>query len=284
MFMDISNGMNHELGIMPKKNLGQNFLKNKKILAEIARAAELSKKDTVLEVGPGHGELTEFLAERAGKVIAVEKDRDLIEPLKEKFKAKKNVKIIEGDILKIHNSKFIIHNSEFKIVANLPYYIASHFLRKFLPQPQARFRARASMMVLMVQYEVAKRICASPPDTNPVRSGLASNGMNLLALSVQAYGKPKFIKKVSRGNFSPAPNVDSAIVKISEISDNFFKKNKINQKKFFEMLRAAFQQKRKMLRRLLKSHFNNNLPSLYQKKRPEELSLEDWKNLYQLYR
>ena len=111
-----------------KKYLGQHFLKNKKILEEIARLAELSKKDIVLEIGPGHGELTEFLAQAAGKVIAVEKDRELIPFLEEKFKNQKNVKIISGDILKIRNLRV----KNYKIVANIPYYITSRFLRTFL--------------------------------------------------------------------------------------------------------------------------------------------------------
>lgn len=113
--------------------------------------------------------------------------------------------------------------------------------------------------MLMVQFEVAKRICARPPD------------LNLLALSVQAYGRPKFIRKVSKNFFQPRPKVDSAIIKITDISDEWFRKNKIDEKKFFELARRAFGQKRKMLRHSLK------LPkSDFGKKRPQELALEDW--------
>src|SRR3990167_7847184 len=200
--------------MLPKKYLGQHFLKNKKILEEIARLAELSKKDIVLEIGPGHGELTEFLAQAAGKVIAVEKDRELIPFLEEKFKNQKNVKIISGDILKIRNLRV----KNYKIVANIPYYIASRFLRTFL-EANPPTGGKPKFMVLMVQYEVAKRICAKPPE------------MNLLALSVQAYGQPKFIRKVSRG-------------------------------KIWELTRRAFQQKRKMLRHSLGT--KNKLPEKYQ--------------------
>ncbi len=241
----------------PKKWLGQHFLKNKTILEEMCRAAELSKKDAVLEVGPGRGELTEFLAARAGKVIAVEKDSGLIPLLRSKFKPHKNVKIIEGDILKIQKSKIKNQNdkSKFKIVANLPYYLTSRFLRTFLEG-----KNKPKLMVLMVQYEVARRILAKPP------------GMNLLALAVQAYAKPKFIRKVSRGYFSPPPKVDSAIIKISKIKNQ--KPKKLEQ--IFKLARRAFQQKRKMLRQSLK-HFK--LPSQYQTKRPQELSLENWTKL-----
>lgn len=240
-----------------KKYLGQHFLKNKKILDEIVRAGEVSKKDIVLEVGPGHGELTSLLAKSAKKVIAVEKDRDLISLLRGKFSENKKVKIIFGDVLKIGNS-LEIRNSKFKIISNIPYYITSRFLRHMLTQ-----KNKPSLIVLMVQFEVAKRISAKIPD------------MNLLALSAQAYGKVEFIRKVSRGNFSPAPKVDSAIIKILEISDKFFRGNRISEKKFFEILRRAFQQKRKMLRHSIKLSKSN-----FDMRRPEELSLEDWIKIY----
>ena len=236
-----------------KKYLGQHFLKNKKILEEIARLAELSKKDIVLEIGPGHGELTEFLAQAAGKVIAVEKDRELIPFLEEKFKNRKNVKIISGDILKIRNLRV----KNYKIVANIPYYITSRFLRTFL-EANPPTGGKPKLMVLMVQYEVAKRICAKPPE------------MNLLALSVQAYAKPQFIRKVSRGNFSPPPEVDSAVIKIT------LGRPAPQAEKILKIARRAFQQKRKMLRHSLKGL---DLPAQHQNKRPQELSLEDWKKI-----
>ncbi len=236
-----------------KKHLGQNFLKNKKILEEIIRVGEVSKKDVVLEAGPGHGKLTELLARRAKKVIAVEKDRDLIPFLQEKFPSNKKVKIIHGDILKFENLNLKIEN--FKIVANIPYYITSRFLRLFLSQ--TKFRTK--LMVLMVQKEVAERI-------------LAKDGKeSLLPLSVKVYGKPEIIRNVNKKFFSPPPKVDSAIIKISEISDKFFRENRIQEKKFFEILRRAFQQKRKMLR-----HSLGISRSDLDRRRPEELSLEDW--------
>jgi len=241
-----------------KKYLGQHFLKNKKILEEIARLAELSKKDIVLEIGPGHGELTEFLAQAAGKVIAVEKDRELIPFLEEKFKNQKNVKIISGDILKIRNLRV----KNYKIVANIPYYITSRFLRTFL-EANPPTGGKPKLMVLMVQYEVAKRICAKPPE------------MNLLALSVQAYARPKFIRKVSRGNFSPPPEVDSAVIKI-------LVKSRASNKteKMLELARRAFQQKRKMLRHSLK---NITMPKKYRNRRPQELSFKDWTGIYRKF-
>ncbi len=136
-------------------------------------------------------------------------------------------------------------------------------------------------MVLMVQYEVAKRICARVPD------------MNLLALSVQAYGRPEIIRKVFAGSFHPRPKVDSAIIRISDISDEWFTKNKIDPKKLFALARLAFSQKRKMLRHsigkkinLPEKHARNatyNIAGGYQTMRPEELSLENWLQLIKYY-
>lgn len=248
-----------------KKYLGQHFLKNKTILEEMARAAEISKKDIVLEVGPGLGSLTEILAERAGKVIAIEKDRELIPILREKFKKIKNMEIIEGDILKIKNLKL----ENYKIVANIPYYITSRFLRLFLSQ--TRFGPK--LMVLMVQKEVAERICAKP------------NKMNLLALSVQSYAKAEIIRYVSKNFFSPPPKVDSAIIKITPFAPlkvrGAVRVMKINPEKILALAKLAFQQKRKMLRGVVKRSSTTplrhlNIPEKYQTKRPEELSLEDW--------
>src|SRR3989338_3838064 len=169
--------------IIPKKSLGQNFLVNPRILNKIVEAAEISEKDTILEVGPGTGNLTQKLAEKAGKVIAVEKDRRLIEQLKEKFKDA-NAEIVEFDVLKlnietlIENLKLKIEN--YKIVANIPYYITSRFLRTVFekwPKPE--------LIVLTIQKEVAQRIMAKP-----AQAGKPPH-MNLLALSVQYYSEPE---------------------------------------------------------------------------------------------
>jgi len=242
-------------------------LKNRRILEEMASAAELTKNDVVLEVGPGTGNLTEILAERAKKVVAVEKDRDLIPILREKFETSKNVEIVEGDILKITKSeirnpkqfpKFKIPKN-YKIVANIPYYITSRFLRLFL----SNTKCLTSLMVLMVQREVAERICAKPPR------------MNLLALSVQAYAKPEIIRRVPREQFFPQPKVDSAIIKAIPLIPLTLRETKKNSlEKILSIARLAFQQKRKMLRQSIGKKIA--LPPKYQTKRPEELSLDDW--------
>ena len=238
------------------KHLGQHFLVNKKIVEDIVRAGEVSKKDIVLEVGPGKGVLTEALAEKAKKVIAVEKDSILVEFLKEKFSKYRNVEIVLGDILKTDIKNYGLRTMDYKLIANIPYYITSHFLRLFLSQAELR----PSLMVLMLQREVAERIVA--------RDGRES----LLSLSVKAYGEPKIIKIVRRGNFSPPPKVDSAIINIT-IKHSVFNSY---VEKILNLARHAFQQKRKMLRQSL----GKWVPEKYAQKRPEELKLEDWKTIY----
>lgn len=229
---------------MPQK-LGQNFLKSKNISARIVTSANISKKDVVIEVGPGKGILTEELLKRAGRVIAVEKDAKLVEFLKKKFvghPTSDKLEIIHGDILKFKPSDHGLKANNYSIVANIPYYITSRLLRMFLESD-----CQPSSMTLMVQHEVAKRIIEKPPH------------MNLLALSVQIYGAPKIEFKVSKKYFSPQPKVDSAVITISNISHDFFTKNSSTsqvdefEKEFFILLKTGFAQKRKMLINNLKS-------------------------------
>lgn len=230
--------------------MGQHFLSSERALKIILRVSHPTKKDIVLEIGPGTGVLTRVLSEHAKKVIAVEKDKRLANLLQEEYKTNKNVDIQEGDILQISKKSLQLKDNGYIVVANIPYYLTSRFLRIYLEEPP---RPRA--MTLMVQYEVARRITATPPD------------MNLLALSVHAFGTPLYIAKIPRGSFRPPPRVDSAIIHIANINDAFFKKNNIDQKKFFDIVRLAFSQKRKMLRRSI---------GIHSQKRPEELSLGEW--------
>ncbi len=242
--------------------LGQNFLTSKKIVDEIVRAGEVGPDDVVLEVGPGKGILTEALAEKAGRVIAVEKDEELVEFLREKFAGQKNLEIVQGDILKFNPISHKIKAKGYKIIANIPYYITSHFLRKFLESD-----CQPSKMVLMAQKEVAERIARSKKQS-------------ILSISVRVFAEPKYIRTVPAGYFSPKPKVDSAILLIDKISKDFFRD--IDEKKFFGMARAGFSSKRKLLK--------NNLPILAtewltqceiaEKARAENLSPENWKCLY----
>ena len=258
-----------------KKSLGQNFLKSKQAIRDIVKAAELHSEDTVLEVGPGRGVLTEALLESGTKVIAIEKDDELIPVLEEKFKDEiKNGKleIIHDDVLKMFEIPFrTFLKGKYKIVANIPYYITGQFLRMFLESNNQPER-----MVLMLQKEVARRIVASDKKES------------ILSMSVKAYGTPKYIGTVEAKYFSPAPNVDSAILLISNISKKFFIENDIGEEKFFEIMKAGFAHKRKMLLGNLKTSTKGiakeiNWEKIFEetkiprKTRAEDISLDDWK-------
>ena len=248
-----------------KKSLGQNFLTCKWALDTIIDAAHLSMEDTVLEIGPGTGALTRALAPRVKHVIAMEKDELLAANLKEEFAKKQitNVDIREGDILK--NIPELPQG--YKIVANIPYYLTARLLRLFLEEQENK----PSYIVFMIQKEVAERIVSKPPHEN------------LLALSVQAFGTPSIIKTVPATCFSPKPKIDSAIISISDITDNFFTQSHIKPDALFRIMRLAFSQKRKMLSNSISALIDK--PSLIQiftdlnlnsKTRPEELSLDQW--------
>jgi len=247
----------------PNKFLGQNFLKSKKIAEEIVKAADIKPNDVVLEVGPGKGILTEELVKRAGRVIAVEKDGRLVDFLREKFKNIKNLKIIHNDILKI--TRYALPITRYKIVANIPYYITSHFLRKFLESDFQPF-----LMVLMVQKEVAERIVARDKKES------------ILSISVKVYGQPKIIKIVPAHYFSPKPKVDSAILRIDNISKKFFKND--TETSFFGLVKKGFSSKRKMLKNNLNLSNTECLTrcGIPEKSRAEDLSLENWRYLVKI--
>ena len=262
-----------------KKSLGQHFLTCRWVADTLIRAADIGHRDTVLEIGPGTGALTYCLAAAAGRVIAVEKDERLASQLKGALKKEgiNNVEIILGDALSIFQTKSGIGISrlslelgDYKIVANIPYYLTSHLLRLVLEH-----KPRPKLIALTIQKEVARRMVARPPH------------MNLLALSVQAYGTPEIIKTVPSSCFSPQPKVDSAIIKISGISDIFFQKNALGREEFFRLIRAGFGQKRKQLANTLativgdKKRAENMLRAadINPASRPEELSLIQWAEL-----
>lgn len=227
-----------------KKSLGQNFLKSEEALRTMCIAGELTAKDIVLEIGPGKGALTEKLLDKCKKVIAVEKDRDLVKFLEEKFEDKikiKKLEIIQDDILEFNPVDYGLKESEYKIIANIPYNITGSIIRKFLSgviQP--------CTMVLLVQKEVATRIVAR------------DNKESILSLSVKAYGDPKYIMKVGKRFFSPSPKVDSAIVAITNISKSTFKKDTNLENKFFEVVKAGFAHKRKLLKKNLEVVTSSN--------------------------
>jgi len=253
--------------IQPKKRLGQSFLIDKNILEKIINAANLSKNDIVLEIGPGLGSLTKELAKRVKRVIAIEKDKVMARVLEKTLKENKinNVEIINKDILKIPNYELLITN--YKLIANLPYYITSPVIRKFLEAEN-----RPQQMILMVQKEVAERIIAK------------NNKMSLLSVSVQFYAKPEIISYVSKDSFYPKPKVDSAIIKITPQQTP-----EINIKKFFELVKISFSSKRKKLKnnitpwlKMEKPDFEKILKELKINPniRAENLSIKDWLKLF----
>lgn len=248
--------------IKPSKRLGQNFLIDKIVLRKIIETANLSTKDTILEIGPGLGILTIELAKKAKQVIAVEKDKRMCEILKEVLKDYKNIKIINQDIL-----SYKLQTTSYKLIANLPYYITSLVIRKFLENPPVGGPPAGKPpkeTILMVQKEVAQRIVAKPPL------------MNLLAVGVQFYAKAEIVSYVRKKSFYPQPKVDSAIIKMIPQPTP-----KINTKKFFQLVKTGFSSKRKMLK--------NNLEleksilekiKINPKTRAENLSIQDWLKLY----
>ena len=254
----------------PKKSLGQHFLTCNWALTAIINAAHLSHTDTVLEIGPGTGILTRALVPHVKKIIAIEKDETLADALTHQLKNEKitNVDIHQGDILR----HALPLPAAYKVVANIPYYLTARLLR-FLLEEQ---RAKPISITIMIQKEVAERIVACPPHEN------------LLAISVQVFSTPHLIITVPASCFAPQPRVDSAILSLSDISNNFFVGYHINQNSFFQIVRLGFSQKRKMLINSLASLYDKSATaSLFHemniniKARPEELTLNQWALLVQ---
>ena len=265
--------------IRPCKKMGQNFLIDRNIAEKIINCADISKNDIILEIGPGLGSLTQELAKKAGAVIGIEKDKKMSLILKETLKEFKNVKIVNSDILKISNLQNLINQKKenkrknFKIVANLPYCIASKIIRKFL-----EYKNPPKTMVLLVQKEVAQRICAKPPK------------MNLLAVSVQFYAQPEIISYLSKNCFWPIPKIDSAIIKITPIKNKF--QNQIPSQLFFRIVKAGFSYPRKQLANNLSKKLKLNkkeIKNLFLKadinpsQRAESLSVDNWIDLTKLF-
>ncbi|MFA6528329.1 MAG: 16S rRNA (adenine(1518)-N(6)/adenine(1519)-N(6))-dimethyltransferase RsmA [Candidatus Gracilibacteria bacterium] len=247
----------------PKKSLGQNFLNNEETLAKIITAADLSITDQVVEIGPGHGVLTAELIKNAGKVTSVELDSELIPELKEKFKYAKNFQLMNQNAL-----EFIPPKTPYKLVANIPYYITSpiinHFLREQLPE------SRPTVVVILVQKEVAEKICA--------RNG----SLSILAIQAHLFGTPGIIATVPRSHFTPAPKVDSAIIKIT-INKPIIEDAEI--KKLFTIINVGFSHKRKKLISNLTQLANmtkEKLSEIFRKLgldeniRAERLTINDW--------
>ena len=272
--------MSPKFGFKPKKRLGQHFLIDTAVLSQILSAAELSRKDIVVEVGPGLGILTVELAKRASHVIAIEIDSKLVEILKKKLGGFSNLKIVQGDILRISPRELLENNlgilefgQGYKVIANLPYYITSPILRHFLTSsfPPSR-------MVVMVQKEVGESIAAHPGD------------MRLLSVMVQFYSKPTIVSYVPASSFYPPPKVESVILRLDVYPRPFIDVPDADD--FLDMVKHGFSSPRKQLRNSLAHSLKMpaiQVAALLQKagidprRRAETLSLEEWANLYQVF-
>ncbi len=235
----------------PKKSLAQNFLKSSPALKMMCSVSKLESKDIVLEIGPGKGALTKKLLEKAGKVIAVEKDEELFIYLQEKFAEEiktEHLVLIEQDILNfdiVDFDKYGLLNEKYKIIANIPYYITGLILKKFLSS-----KIKPTMMTLLIQKEVAKRIIGIRE--NHKLNSKISGEESILSLSVKAYGEPTYVMKVEKRFFSPSPKVDSAILNIKNISKKNFSSKK-EEELFFIVVKSGFAHKRKILKKNLES-------------------------------
>ena len=257
------------------QRLGQHFLVNKNKIQKIVEALELKKSDVVVEIGPGHGELTEELLNANSKmqIIAIEKDKILVKDLKEKFKDNNDIEIIEGDALKSLPpiTEKLKNVKTYKLIGNIPYYITGRLLRTL-----SELKNKPFLIILTIQKEVAQRICVKPPR------------MNLLAAITQYWAEPKIIGYISKNDFRPAPKVDGAIIQLTTNNPQPTTKNADNYYKFVKVL---FKQPRKTIINNLRPTTDNlqllaeKLKSIGANKddRPQNLTLEQIRQLSTLF-
>ena len=253
------------------KSLGQNFLQDPIALEKIVSSADIRPTDSVLEIGPGLGSLTRYLAISAKSVVAVELDEKLIPLLKTVISPYDNIRLIHGDILEFKTSE-LIEQAGYLVVANIPYYITSAIIRHLLEnEPKPR------RIVLTIQKEVANRICAAPGD------------MSLLALSVQVYGKPRIAARIPAESFFPAPKVDSAVLCLDVYPEPQINIDMLDT--FFKLIKAGFGQKRKTLRNSLSSGLHISptdaadrliKAGIDPQRRAETLSIPEWQRLCEI--
>jgi 16S rRNA (adenine1518-N6/adenine1519-N6)-dimethyltransferase len=272
-------------GLRARKGLAQHFLIDEEVLNLIVSAANLTPADIIMEIGPGLGVLTQELAKRAGHVIAIELDDKLAEVLKQRMSSFSNVTIINADVLEIDPAAILKeHRGEFpqgegialryKVVANLPYYITSAVLRHFL---EASLKPES--LVVMVQKEVAEAIAAEP------------GRMSLLSVSVQFYGEPRIVGQVAAACFYPAPEVDSALLRIDVYTQPAAPV--ADERGFFDLVRAGFSAARKQIANSLAQGLDRPraevLPLLERagispQRRAETLTLGEWGRLWGEYK
>lgn len=265
-------------GLKPNFTYGQNFLTDDIVLQDMVDAAEISKTDFVLEIGPGIANLTKFLCERAAFVLSVEKDPKfvpILKALKKDFKENFRYEISDAlsfNFMEIFKTRVENQNQKikYKVVANIPYYITGKILKMFLTSNH-----KPESITVLTQKEVAQSVVSGPGD------------LSILAISVQIFGQPKIISIVPGKSFYPAPKVDSAVLKIDLYAEPKYKIS--DEKKFFGLLKACFSGKRKQIHNTLVSNLHLEkerveeiLESLKIPKtfRPQQLSIDQWIELY----
>lgn len=214
------------------KRLGQHFLADRSVLARIADALRLTGEETVVEIGPGRGALTDLLAARAKRLVAVEVDRGLIPVLREKYADRPHVEIVEADVLDVPLHE--LAGGPFRLAGNVPYYITTPILFHALQHP------RAEMAVYLVQKEVAERVAAAP----------GSGNYGALSVNVQALAVPELLFKVGPGAFRPPPKVDSAVIRVTPRPDPVIRPEL--ERRYQRFVQECFAQRRKQLRRVLR--------------------------------
>ena len=276
-------GLLRHFDLRARKRLGQHFLIDEEVLKFILSAAELAPADVVMEVGPGLGVLTKELAKKAGWVVTVELDNKLAAMLKQTLASFNNVAVINRDVLEISPEALLLEQkgmfspvidpSRYKVVANLPYYITSPVLRHFLEAS-----LKPQIMVVMVQKEVAEAIVAEP------------GGMSVLSISVQFYSQPEIVGYVPARCFYPAPEVDSAILRVTLYAEPAV--DVADEKSFFGLVRAGFATPRKQIcnsltqgLRLPKAEVLALLGKveIAPQRRAETLTLDEWAQLWQVF-
>jgi 16S rRNA (adenine1518-N6/adenine1519-N6)-dimethyltransferase len=264
-------------GLRADKRLGQNFLQDSAALGAIVSAAGIQPTDSVLEIGPGLGSLTRYLAASAREVVAVELDPRLLPLLKAVLAPYGNVRLIQGDILELSPSD-LMADKEYLVVANIPYYITSAVIRHLLAQSsKGKNDPKPRRVVLTIQKEVAERICAKP------------GNMSLLSLSVQVYGEPRLAAHIPAEAFFPRPKVDSAVLCVDIYQTSQIPAELLDT--FFKLIKAGFGQKRKTLRNSLSSGLQISptkavdllaRANIDPGRRAETLSMEEWRRLSEL--
>lgn len=253
----------------PIKALGQNFLIDQNIQRKIIASCRLELSDTVVEIGPGRGELTNLLVGQVKSIYAFEKDSKLASALEGNFKNRIDIEIVNNDFLKVDLNKYFKSKNKIKIIGNIPYYISTPIIEKLL-----EYRDKIDSIFITVQKEFAERVVANP---GPKIYGS-------LSCFVQYYTCPKILFTISSSCFRPKPKVDSAFLELKVLPEPSVKVS--DEELFFKIIRAAFNQRRKTLRNSLEDIISkDNLERFFIKNnlnsniRPEQLSLKYFADL-----